>query len=44
MNLYVLTQNEVSGDDTWNGVVVASVSADDAVIIHPSDFYLHDEG
>lgn len=35
MNLYLLTQNEVSGYDTYDSVVVAAKTETDAKSIHP---------
>lgn len=35
MNLYLLSQNEYTGYDTFDAVVVAAESEDDARTIHP---------
>ena len=37
MNLYLLTQDEENGYDTYDSVVVAAESEDEARLIHPSD-------
>ncbi len=36
MNLYLLTQDEENGYDTYDSVVVAAESEDEARLIHPS--------
>ena len=37
MNLYLLTQDENNGYDTYDSCVVAADSPKDAVLIHPND-------
>lgn len=37
MNLYLLTNNTVPGEDTWNAIVVAAENDDAARKIHPLD-------
>lgn len=38
MNLYLLTQDDNEGYDTFDSMVVAAKSADDARLIQPNDF------
>ena len=38
MNLYLLTQTEETGYDTYDSVVVAAKSEDEARKIHPSEW------
>jgi len=38
MNLYLLTQNEVGGYDTYDSCVVAAETEEEAKKIHPSDY------
>lgn len=38
MNLYLLTQDESTGYDTYDSVVVAAKSEDEARKIHPSEW------
>jgi len=37
MNLYLITQSEISGYDTYISAVVAAKSENDAKLIHPSN-------
>lgn len=41
MKLYLLSQGSVSGYDTYDAVVVAAESEEDARTIHPSEFCTH---
>ena len=41
MKLYLLSQDSVSGYDTYDAVVVAAESEDEARTIHPSRFVTH---
>ncbi len=36
MNIYLLTQNEVGGWDTYDSVVVSAESEEEARLMHPS--------
>ena len=38
MNLYLLTQDEENGYDTYDSVVVAAESEDEARLIHPNSW------
>jgi hypothetical protein len=39
MNIYLLTQNTVTGYDTYDSCVVVAVSAAKAKLIHPSEYH-----
>ena len=40
MNIYLLTQNETKGYDTYDSMVVVAESAEDAKKIHPLNVHL----
>ena len=41
MNLYLISQNKVTGKNTYDSAVVAAESNLDARTIHPSEFVTH---
>ena len=41
MNIYLLSQSEVDGYDTYDSCVVAAENEEDARQIHPSEFVTH---
>ena len=41
MNLYLISQNKVTGEDTYDSAVVVAKSSADARKIHPSEFVTH---
>ena len=44
MNIYLLEQDLVNGYDTYDAIVVAAESTDEARKIHPSRFCTHNNG
>jgi hypothetical protein len=44
MNLYLLTQDENTGYDTYDSMVVAAESESAAAIIHPSSYISYGDG
>ena len=44
MNLYLLLQNDNRGYDTYDSLVVAAISSEDASQIGPSEDYFREQG